>query len=478
MLLKDLLSGISYKGNADIEINNIVSDSRKVTEGCAFVCIKGYETDGHLYAKKAEENGASVIIAQEKVDVHCPLVLVEDSRNVMALLCTGFHGHPSKKFKLVGITGTNGKTTTTYLVKTILETAGHKLGLIGTNQNMIGNRAVNSSHTTPDSFELQALFAEMAKEGVDTVVMEVSSHALYLDRVAYCDFDVGAFTNLTQDHLDFHKTMEAYADAKALLFKMCKKGVVNIDDSYVDRILSGASAEIMTTGIKKSADLSAADIVLNEAGVEFTAGDRRYSVAIPGEFSVYNALTAIGICKCLGIPDEIIEKGLKSAKGVQGRAQVVKLKHPATFIIDYAHTPDGIKNILDAVKSFAKKRIIILFGCGGDRDNKKRPLMGKTAEENADFCIVTSDNPRTENPAEIINQILEGMKKGTHIVIENRREAIKYAVETAKSGDVVVLAGKGHETYQIIGKEKFPFDEEEILFEIEKELGGQWNCSQ
>lgn len=470
MLLKDLLSGIAYEGDGNIEIKDIVSDSRKVTKGSAFVCIKGYETDGHLYAEKAVQNGASVVVAEEKIDVDCPLVIVKNTRNLMARMCAEFYKNPSKKFTLVGITGTNGKTTTTYLIKNILEKAGKKVGLIGTNQNMIGDKIIETSRTTPDSFELQALFSNMAKENVDTVVMEVSSHALYLDRVAYCDFDIGVFTNLTQDHLDFHKTMEAYADAKAILFKMCKKGVVNIDDSYAERILSGASADIMTVSTKKASDLFAKNIDLKETGVDFTIDNMNFSLSIPGEFSVYNALSAIGACKAMGIADDIIIEGLKSAHGVKGRAQVVNLDHPATFIIDYAHTPDGVENILKTVKGFAKEKVIVLFGCGGDRDNKKRPIMGEIAEKYADFCIVTSDNPRTENPTEIINQILAGMKKDSHVVIENRRDAIKYAVETAQKGDVVVLAGKGHETYQTIGKENFPFDEEQILFEVKKEL--------
>lgn len=469
MLLKDLLSGTAYEGDGNIEIKDIVSDSRKVTKGSAFVCIRGYETDGHLYAPKAADNGASVIIAEEKVAADCPLVIVKNTRKVMALLCSAFYGNPSRKFTLIGITGTNGKTTTTYLIKNILERAGKKVGLIGTNQNMIGDKIIETSRTTPDSFELQALFARMADEGADAVVMEVSSHALYLDRVAYCDFDIGVFTNLTQDHLDFHKTMDAYADAKAILFKMCKKGVVNIDDSYSGRILKDATAEIMTLSTKNQADLFAKDIALKERGVDFTIDGGEYSLAIPGEFSVYNALSAIGACRVYGISDDIIAEGLASAHGVKGRAQVVKLNHPATFIIDYAHTPDGVENILKTVKGFAKKRVIVLFGCGGDRDNKKRPIMGEIAEKYADFCIVTSDNPRTENPLEIINQILSGMTKDSHTVIENRRDAIKYAVENAREGDVVVLAGKGHETYQTIGKENFPFDEEQILFEILKE---------
>lgn len=476
MLLKDLLVGVSYEGNADVEIINIVSDSRKVCPGSVFVCIKGYETDGHLYAANAAEKGAAVIIAEEKIEVDCPLVTVEDSRNIMALLCARFYDNPSKKFTLIGITGTNGKTTTTYLIKNMLEKAGKKVGLIGTNQNMIGDKIIETSRTTPDSFELQALFARMADENADAVVMEVSSHALYLDRVAYCDFDIGVFTNLTQDHLDFHKTMENYADAKAILFKMCKKGVVNIDDMYAQRILNGATSQILTVSTQKESDLFAKDIVLGEKEVEFNIDRQNYLLGIPGKFSVYNALSAIGVCKALGIQDDIIVKGLKTAEGVRGRAQVVDLGLDATFIIDYAHTPDGVENILNTVRGFAKGRVVVLFGCGGDRDNKKRPIMGEIADRLADFCIVTSDNPRTENPTEIINQILAGMKGSHHVVIENRYEAIEYAVKNSKPGDVVVLAGKGHETYQTIGKQNFPFDEEKILFEIKQRMEGAEKC--
>lgn len=472
MLLKDLLTGVPYEGNARVTISDIVSDSRKVNKGSAFICIRGYETDGHLYAKKASESGAAVVIAEEEVEVSCPLVIVENTRSVMALLCARFYGSPSERFTLIGITGTNGKTTTTYLIKNILEKAGKKVGLIGTNQNMIGDKIIETSRTTPDSFELQALFLQMAEEKVDAVVMEVSSHALFLDRVAHSDFDIGVFTNLTQDHLDFHKTMENYADAKAILFKMCKCGVVNIDDSYADRILDGAECEILTASTKKESGLFAKNIVLAEKGVHFEIDGKEYELPIPGEFSVYNALSAIGACKAAGIDDETIIEGLKTAHGVKGRAQVVDLGLDATFIIDYAHTPDGVENILKTVRGFAKGRVVVLFGCGGDRDNKKRPIMGAIADSLADFCIVTSDNPRTENPKEIINQILAGMKGDHHIVIENRREAIEYAVKNAQKGDVVVLAGKGHETYQTIGKENFPFDEEKILFEIKQGMEG------
>lgn len=473
MKLYELLSGIEYEGNADAEVSNIVCDSRKVTENTVFVCIEGYETDGHNYAKECCDKGASAIVALHEVDVSCPVVIVKDTRKALAVLCSRFHNDPSKEFKLVGITGTNGKTTTTYLIKTILENSGQKVGLIGTNQNMIGDKVLPAERTTPDGFELQKLFREMADEGCDTVVMEVSSHALYLDRVYACDFDIGLFTNITQDHLDFHKTMENYLDAKTILFKMCKKGIVNADDNGYEYILKNATCPVTGYGIDNDALVKAENVNLSAKGVSFDAIGEHFSLAIPGKFSVYNALGAILVCDALGIEKSKIAEGLNKAEGVRGRAQVVDLGYDFTVMIDYAHTPDGIENILSTVKGFAKGRVVILFGCGGDRDNKKRPIMGEIASKLADFCIVTSDNPRTENPTEILNEILTGFDKNCpHVVIENRRDAIKYAVENAKKDDVIVLAGKGHETYQIIGKEKFHFDEEEILHEIKRELGG------
>ncbi len=465
MKLESLMKGIEYTGNADVEITSVECDSRKVTKGSAFVCIKGYETDGHIYAKECAEKGASVIIAEDNVEVSCPVIKVKNTRKVLATVCSRFHGEPSKEFKLVGITGTNGKTTTTYLIKTILESVGKKVGLIGTNQNLIGNEVLPTERTTPDAFTLQKIFRQMADAKCDVVVMEVSSHALYLDRVFDCDFDVGVFTNITQDHLDFHKTMENYLMAKAKLFTMCRNGVVNYDDIKSEYILHNSTCPIMTFGIEEDADIKAENIILGAKGVEFNAMRMNFKLGVPGKFSVYNALAAIGACKALGVTNEEISKGLEKAEGVRGRAQVVDLGYDFTVIIDYAHTPDGIENILSTVRGFAKGRVVILFGCGGDRDNKKRPVMGEVASRLADFCIVTSDNPRTEEPAEIIRQVLAGVK-GEHIVIENRREAIEYAVRNAKKDDVIVLAGKGHETYQTIGKTNIHFDEEEILYEI------------
>lgn len=469
MKIRDLLQGIEFEGCGDIEINNVVSDSRKVEKGCLFVCIKGYETDGHKYAEQAAKMGAAAILAQDKIDVSCPVVYVNNTRRGMAIACAAFHGSPSKKFQLVGVTGTNGKTTTTFLIKHILDNLGKKVGLIGTNYNMIGDEIIETSRTTPDSFELQALFAKMAEQNVDVVVMEVSSHALCLDRVYGCDYDVGVFTNLTQDHLDFHKTMENYRDAKGILFNMCKKGILNADDSASSTYFETGSCEFTSYSVDSESDLHAKNVVYTQKGVSFDVNGVEFSLAIPGKFSVYNGLCAIGAVKALGYDLDVIASYLKTATGVKGRAQVIDLGFDFTVLIDYAHTPDGIENILKAVRGFAKGRVVILFGCGGDRDPIKRPIMGKAASALADFCIVTSDNPRTENPSDIIAQILPGVT-GEHVVIENRREAIEYAIRNAKTDDVIVLAGKGHENYQIIGKEKRHFDEEEILFEIRDKI--------
>lgn len=471
MKISQLLNGIEFEGNGNLEVSSVVCDSRKIEPGCLFVCIKGYASDGHSYAKSAVEQGASVILAQDKIDVDCPVIYTENSRKALAAACANFHDNPSKKFKLIGITGTNGKTTTTFLIKHILECDGKKVGLIGTNQNMIGDKIIETSRTTPDAFELQALFAKMADEKVDAVVMEVSSHALFLDRVYASDFDLGLFTNLTQDHLDFHGTMENYRDAKGILFNQCKKGILNADDKATESFLKTGTCSFLEYSIDLPSDLKAENVKLNKESVEFSVNGVDFYLAIPGKFSVYNGLCAISALYGLGYDLEFIAKALKTAHGVKGRAEVVDLGFDFTVLIDYAHTPDGIENILKTARGFAKGRVIILFGCGGDRDPAKRPIMGKTASELADFCIVTSDNPRTENPSLIIEDILKGMS-GEYVVIENRRDAIKYALQNAKKDDVVILAGKGHENYQIIGTEKFHFDEQEILFQLKEEMKG------
>ena len=468
MLASELIGKNWNSDIEDFEITGIAYDSRNVLPGNVFVCIKGFETDGHKYAASAVENGAALIIAEDKINVNVPVIYVKDSRKTIAQMAAQFYGNPSEKFRLVGVTGTNGKTTITYLLKSILDEAGKRVGVIGTNQNIIGDKVLitqSTTPTTPNALELQQLFAEMAQSEAEYVVMEVSSHALELDRVYGCRFDVGIFTNLTQDHLDFHKTMENYYKAKAKLFTMCKKGVVNSDDEYGMRIANEASCEIIKAGLEDGCDLKAENIKITSRGTDFDMiyKGEKYPVnlRIPGKFSVYNAICAAGAAIELGIDIATIQKGLAAAAGVLGRVEVVPTDTDYTVIIDYAHTPDGLENIINCVQGFAQGRVITVFGCGGDRDSIKRPIMGEIAGRLSDFSIITSDNPRTENPQKIVDQIEDGMKKtdGKYICITDRREAIGYALDNAKAGDVIILAGKGQETYQIIGKEKFDFDE-------------------
>ena len=465
----DKLFGKTWPEKFDnVEITGIAYDSRNVVEGNVFVCIKGFETDGHRFAKMAEKNGAAVIVAEDPVDVNIPVWYVQNSRQAIADLACTFYEHPSEKFKLIGVTGTNGKTTITYLVRSILEEAGMSVGIIGTNQNIIGDKVLvtqSTTPTTPNALELQQLFDEMARNQADCVVMEVSSHALELERVRGCHFDVGVFTNLTQDHLDFHKTMENYLKAKAKLFDMSDKGVVNFDDDGGKRIVAEKDCDILKVGLTSESDLWAENIRITARGDEFDLNyqGKQYAmkIGIPGKFSVYNAICAAGAALQLGIDMDTIQRGLAKAKGVLGRVEVVPTETDYTVLIDYAHTPDGLENIINAVKEFAERDVITLFGCGGDRDNTKRAVMGEIAGRLSDFSIITSDNPRTEKPEAIVEQIVEGMQKtdGKYTVIVDRREAIGYALDHAKPGDVIILAGKGQETYQIIGKEKVDFDE-------------------
>lgn len=469
MLAEKLFKSECPENIKDIDITSISYDSRKVTEGGLFVCIKGYETDGHKFAQAAVDNGAVLIVAEDEIDVSVPVIYVDDSRRKIAELACAFYNNPSQNFSLIGITGTNGKTTITYLVKSILESAGKQVGVIGTNQNIIGDKVLltkSTTPTTPNALELQQLFAEMVHYGAEYVVMEVSSHALELDRVHGCNFDVGVFTNLTQDHLDFHKTMENYLNAKAKLFSVSEHGVVNFDDDSGKKIAQkGECSDIIKIGLGSDADLRAENIEITARGSSFDMiyknTSYRVNMGIPGRFTVYNALCAAGAAIKLGIDIEDIVKGLSLATGVLGRVEVVPTDTDYTVIIDYAHTPDGLMNIIDCVKGFAKGRVITLFGCGGDRDNRKRPIMGEIATDRSDFCIITSDNPRGENPDSIIDEIVAGVKvsKDKYITITDRRRAIGYALDIAKAGDVIILAGKGQETYQIIGKEKFDFDE-------------------
>ena len=414
-LIKNL-TPLKINGKSDIGINKIEYDSRKVTQNDVFVAIRGYKTDGHKYIEQAVKNGAAAVIAEEHTEnIKACEIIVDNTRRALSLISATYYGEPAKKMKLIGVTGTNGKTTTTYLVKSVLEFTGHKVGLIGTNQNMIGNKVIPTEHTTPESLELQKLFADMVSEGAEYCIMEVSSHSLCLDRVYGIPFYIGAFTNLTQDHLDFHKTMDEYAKAKSILFTMCERAVVNADDDYVKTIIGNADCKIVKYGIDKKCDICAKNIKYNQRGVLFEDDtpfvNENIRLDIPGRFSVYNALCAIGICQGTGIGISDIAKALVLAKGVKGRAEIVNIPTDYTVMIDYAHTPDGLENIIKTVKGFAKGRVITVFGCGGDRDSAKRPKMGKIAGDLSDFCVVTSDNPRTEDPEAILKDILEGMKE-------------------------------------------------------------------
>ena len=472
MTLKELLRNIDAEitGNGDVEIKGIAYDSRKVKEGFLFVAIKGFETDGHKYIESAVKNGAAAVLGEEDIACECTYAKTADTRKALALCSAEFFDHPEKKLKIIGLTGTNGKTTTTYLIRQILMLKGLRCDLIGTNQTIIGDEVIESSRTTPESFDLFEIFAKMAESGGEYVVMEVSSHSLELDRVYGVTFETAVLTNITQDHLDFHKTMDNYARAKAKIFSMSKSGAVNADDSYCSLMLEYAQGKAITYSVDNDSDVHAENIRISERGVIFTLNhdgqEREMRLGIPGKFSVYNALAAICACKNIGIEMTDIEKGLVLAKSVKGRIEVVRTNTPYTMIIDYAHTPDGMENIISAVRAFAKARVITVFGCGGNRDATKRPKMGAIAEKLSDIAVVTSDNPRCEEPMAIINDILKGMKKDNHVIVENRKEAIRYAMEIAEQDDIIILAGKGHETYQEINHVKYDFDERVVIKEI------------
>jgi len=472
MKLKDLLKDIPVLEctvDPETEISMVHYDSRKVTPGSLFVAVSGFAADGNRFIPMALEKGAAAVVTAKKPEGEIPYVLVESDRLALAMLGCNFYHHPARSMTVIGVTGTNGKTSSTLLLKQVLEEClGAKVGLIGTMANMIGQEMIPTERTTPESFDLQALFAGMRDAGCTHVVMEVSSHAVTLERIGGVHFDVAAFTNLTEDHLDFHKTMDAYCDAKAELFRRCSKAVVNVDDSYSRRILDAALCPVLRTSANCAAELWAEDIVLLSEGIRFRAVSAEETAAvqvpIPGRFTVYNTLTVLSVAKTLGISLADCAAALAKAQGVKGRIEVVPTPGmPWSVLIDYAHTPDGLENVLASVRDFCKGRLIALFGCGGDRDPMKRPIMGSIGVRNSDIAIITSDNPRTEDPMAIINDILKGVnpEDGEYIVMEDRRAAIRYAMDIAKKDDIIVLAGKGHETYQIIGTQKYHLDERE-----------------
>ena len=456
----------------DLEILHLTNDSRTAQNGSLFAALHGSVEDGSRFLADALQNGAVCALCESPPDVDIPCVLVPDSRYALARMAAVWYGSPADQMTVIGVTGTNGKTTTTYLLKQLLEqTLCAKVGLIGTNQNMIGDAILSAERTTPDSLTLQRLLSQMVEAGCTHVVMEVSSHALMQHRAAGITFDVGIFTNLTQDHLDDHGTMEAYCDAKARLFRQCKTAVVNGDSKWKDRILAGADCPRLLFGQNLTNDIVGWHPRYENDRVRFTVSDEEEHYAteihIPGAFSLYNALGALTAMKALGVPLEDAAKALPRCAGVRGRCEVVPTDTEYTVLIDYAHTPDGLKNILETVCGFAENRVLLVFGCGGDRDRTKRARMGRIAAALSDLVVVTSDNPRTESPYAILHDVLEGMRgsKTPFAVLENRREAIAYALDHAQRGDVIVLAGKGHEPYQIIGTRSYPLDERKVVCE-------------
>ncbi len=468
-LLKEI-EVLEQTASPELEITGVAYDSRKVSPGGLFVAISGFQTDGNRFIPMAREKGAAAVLTEKRPQEDLPYILVPNARRALAQLGCSWYDHPAKKMKMVGVTGTNGKTSVTTLLKSVLErVTGEKVGLIGTIENRIGREVVPTERTTPESFELQGLLARMAEAGCGYCLMEVSSHALALDRVAGIWYDVAAFTNLTEDHLDFHHTMENYCQTKALLFGRCGRAVLNEDDPYYPQMRAAAKCPVLTVSMKNpEAGLFGQNPVYRPDSVSLTAryGDTALPVriGIPGTFTAYNALTVLGIALSLGLPGAEAAQALAFAEGVKGRVEVVPTPGTDfTVLTDYAHTPDALENVLRSVRGYCKGRLLVLFGCGGDRDPIKRPIMGKIAGENADLVIVTSDNPRSEEPMAIIRQILPGLE-GTSARVQvlcDRREAIVWALEHCEKDDILVLAGKGHETYQEIGGEKRHLDERE-----------------
>ena len=489
MNLKEILvglEGIKAKGNIDVEITNVDSDSRNIKENGLFIAIRGFEVDGSDYIEDAIANGASVVMVDENTKVkelnlpeNVTLLMVPDTRIALAVCACNFYDNPSRKMKLIGVTGTKGKTTTTFMIKKILEKAGHKVGLIGTIAIYIGEKKIkDSTRTTPESIELQKIFANMVEENVDVVVMEVSSQSLKLNRVYGCDFDMGIFTNFSHEHISEkeHPDMEDYFNSKLKLFDMCKVGFFNADDIYAAKAgRMVKTPEVTTYGIDNFCHVLAKDITITNSYVDFKVKlenrNERVKTCIPGRFSVYNSLAAICVAKKMGVTPEQIKEALVEVR-VPGRSELVDNKLGFTIMIDYAHTPESLESILRAVKSYTKGRVICVFGCGGDRDKIKRPLMGEVSGRVATNTIITSDNPRTEDPEEIVKEIEVGIKKttGQYTCIVDRTEAIKAAIKMAGRNDIIVLAGKGHEPYQEINHETFPFDERIIVNEVIDEL--------
>ncbi|MBR5164434.1 MAG: UDP-N-acetylmuramoyl-L-alanyl-D-glutamate--2,6-diaminopimelate ligase [Ruminococcus sp.] len=470
MKLRDIIEDNAVTAVGDAEITSITDDTRKVADGSLFVCIKGAKFDGHDAARDMLEKGAAAVVCERDLGLGDRQILVGDTREMWGNICAAWFGHPERKMTLLGVTGTNGKTTTTSVIKHILMSAGYKTGLIGTIQNEIGDEVLHTENTTPLTYEFMEVLAKMADAGCKYVVMEVSSFGLCQKRIGPSHFRTAVFTNLTQDHLDYHKDMEDYYQAKKLLFGICDAAIINTDDGYGRRLYSEVSCERKSFSVRGNADIYADGIKIKSTGSSFwyCCGDKSHLVKtrIPGLFNVSNLTAAIAVCLREGIPAETVISAIENYNGVKGRCEVIPTGRDFTVICDYAHTPDAIENILRSVKEYTEGRLICLFGCGGNRDAAKRPKMAKAAALYADRLVVTSDNPRNEDPEAIIKDILVGLE-GTDVpydVVVDRREAIYHALKIAQKGDIIVLAGKGHEDYQILaGMEHIHFDEREVV---------------
>lgn len=485
MILQKLLERLTYdclQGSLNAEVTELVYDSRKVTKGCVFVCIKGAVADGHSFAAQVCEAGAAALVMQDEVDVpaHVTLIRVADTRLALAELSAAYFGHPAEQLKTIGITGTKGKTTTTYMIKSILEHAGYRVGLIGTIETIIGDTHIPAVNTTPESYVVQESFRKMADAGLDAVVMEVSSQGLMLHRVGGFVFDIGIFTNLEPDHIgpNEHASFEEYMACKGMLFRQCRLGIVNADDAHTQALLEGHTCQLESYGLSEGADLRAEELELVKGrgylGVRYHAKglvDCPVEIHVPGRFSVYNSLTAIAVCRHFQVTTENIQAALLAAK-VKGRIEIVRVSEDYTLMIDYAHNAMSLESLLSTLKEYEPRRLVCLFGCGGNRSKLRRYEMGEVSGRMADLTIITSDNPRNEGPQAIIDDIKIGIGKtaGAYVEIIDRKEAIRYAIANAKAGDCIVLAGKGHEDYQEICGVKHHMDERELIAEVVQEL--------
>lgn len=485
MRLTQMLEHLQYEvvqGNDEIEVTELINDSRKVTEGSVFVCISGAVSDGHAYARDVADKGAAALIVEKEVEVpgEVTVIRVTDTRYALALMSAAYFGYPARKLKVIGITGTKGKTTTTYMVKSILERVGHKVGLIGTIEALIGEKSMPANNTTPESYTIHQYFAEMVAAGCDSVVMEVSSQGLMLHRTAGIPFEIGIFTNLGEDHIgpNEHKDFEDYKRCKGILFTQCRLGIANVDDPWYEDVFRDATCRTETFGFSEKADLRATEIEHitrpGYLGVRYHVGglmDFDVEIDIPGDFSVYNSLTAIAVCRHFDVPAAKIREALKAAK-VRGRIEMVKVSDDFTMMIDYAHNAMSLESLLHTLRDYKPERIVTIFGCGGNRSKTRRYEMGEVSGRMSDFTIITSDNPRFEEPQDIIDDIITGIKKtdGEYIAICDRKEAIRYAIRHGRPGDVIILAGKGHETYQEIKGVKYDMDDRNLIKEVLEEI--------